>query len=46
MMMLADLSQIKCDFNKLKDVLEKTGDEIGVSIKIQREEIFESMHNI
>jgi ACT domain-containing protein len=46
MMMLADLSQIRCEFNELKDILEKTGDEIGVSIKIQREEIFESMHNI
>lgn len=46
MMMLADLSKLKCDFNTLKDILEKKGDEIGLSIRIQREEIFKTMHTI
>ncbi|NTW72459.1 MAG: ACT domain-containing protein [Eubacteriaceae bacterium] len=46
MMMLVDLSKLKCDFNTLKDILEKKGDEIGLSIRIQREEIFKTMHTI
>jgi ACT domain-containing protein len=46
MMMLVNLSNIKCDFNVLKDELDALGKEIGLSVKIQREEIFDYMHNI
>ena len=46
MMMLVNLKDMHCDFNKLKDVLESIGEEIGISIKIQRQEFFESMHKI
>jgi ACT domain-containing protein len=46
MMMLVNLSNISCDFNQLKDKLEELGNEIGLSIRIQREEIFDYMHNI
>lgn len=46
MMMLVDLSNLDSEFAVLKDTLEKTGQQIGVSIRIQREEFFKSMHNI
>ncbi|MPW27096.1 ACT domain-containing protein [Alkalibaculum sp. M08DMB] len=46
MMMLVNLSNVKCDFNELKELLESYGVEIGLSIKIQREEFFNTMHNI
>jgi len=46
MMMLVNLSNTSCEFNKLKEKLETLGEEIGLSIKIQREEIFHYMHNI
>ncbi|MFL0196662.1 ACT domain-containing protein [Clostridium sp. WILCCON 0269] len=46
MVMLVDLSEMKLDFIKLKASLESKADEIGVVIKIQREDIFTSMHEI
>lgn len=46
MMMLVNLGQIKCDFNQLKEQLENLEKEIGMSIKIQREEIFNYMQSI
>jgi len=46
MMMLVDLSNMNCDFNELKDLFENLGSQIGLSIKIQREEFFNTMHSI
>lgn len=46
MMMLVDLTNMDSDFATLKETLEQTGQEIGISIRIQREEFFKSMHNI
>ncbi|MFZ7119916.1 MAG: ACT domain-containing protein [Eubacteriaceae bacterium] len=46
MMMLVNLKNLKCDFNELKNTLDSFGKEIELSVKIQREEIFNSMHNI
>lgn len=46
MIMLADISKINVTFNELSDSLEKKGEELGVSIKIQHEDIFNSMHRI
>lgn len=46
MMMLVNLKNLKCDFNELKNNLDSFGKEIELSVKIQREEIFNSMHNI
>ena len=46
MMMLVDLSNMNCDFNELKDLFENLGTQIGLSIKIQREEFFNTMHSI
>ena len=46
MMMIASMEGISKDFNTVADDLEKLGKDIGVVIKCQREEIFDSMHRI
>ncbi len=46
MMMIVDTSLSARDFLTLSRDLEKLGEEIGVIIKLQKEEIFESMHRI
>ena len=46
MMMIVDMSGTDKDFNTVADELEKLGGDIGVVIKCQKEEIFDSMHRI
>ncbi|WHH61281.1 ACT domain-containing protein [Petroclostridium sp. X23] len=46
MIMLVDISSMEVDFSKLSDQLEKKGRELGLSIRIQHEDIFNSMHRI
>lgn len=46
MMMIVNLSNLICDFNDLKDRLEKYGQDIGLIVRIQREEIFNEMHMV
>lgn len=46
MMMISDMSASKVDFEVAKDQLNSLGESIGVSIKIQRSEIFDMMHRI
>lgn len=46
MTMLIDMANIKTSFGELKDVLEKVSEEIGMQIRLQREEIFKSMHRV
>ncbi len=46
MMVIADISGLDKDFKVICDEMEKLGDEIGVSIHCQREEIFEKMHRL
>ena len=46
MMMIVDVSAIEKTFGEVADELEKVGEEIGVTVKIQREEIFTKMHRI
>ena len=46
MMMIVDMAGTSKDFNQVADDLDKLGTEIGVVIKCQREEIFDSMHRI
>ena len=45
MIMIVDVSN-EISFEKVHDDLEKLGNELGVSIKMQREEIFNKMHRI
>ena len=46
MMMIVDVTNIEKTFGEVADELEKVGEEIGVTVKIQREEIFTKMHRI
>lgn len=46
MMMIADLQEASRPFDQVAKELEQIGDEIGVNIKCQREEIFNKMHRI
>ena len=46
MMMIADMSQSVKSVSVVSDDLDKLGEEIGVIIRCQREEIFNSMHRI
>lgn len=46
MMMIADTSAAPKDFNTLSEELAQVGEEIGVVIKMQKEEIFDMMHRI
>ena len=46
MIMLVDLSGMQINFAELSDKLEEKGRQLGVSVKIQHEDIFNSMHRI
>ncbi|MBQ7919909.1 MAG: ACT domain-containing protein [Lachnospiraceae bacterium] len=46
MMMIVDTTGMNKPHGDLADELEKLGEEIGVSIKCQKEEIFDKMHRI
>ncbi len=46
MMMIVDISGMKDSFETLVSGLDDLGSQIGVSIKCQKEEIFDMMHRI
>ncbi|MBQ6587714.1 MAG: ACT domain-containing protein [Butyrivibrio sp.] len=46
MMMIVDMAGTSKEFNAVADDLDELGKSIGVVIKCQREEIFDSMHRI
>lgn len=46
MMMIVDMNESEKPFGDVSDELAQIGEEIGVIIKCQREEIFEKMHRI
>lgn len=46
MMMIVDLAKVSKEFDTIADELAQIGLEIGVVVKCQREEIFDSMHRI
>lgn len=46
MMMIVDISALDSSLGQAAEELEKLGEGIGVSVKIQREEIFTKMHRI
>lgn len=46
MMMIVDLSKSEKQFAEISSDLENVGQGLGVSVKCQREEIFEMMHRI
>ena len=46
MMMIVDTNNSTQTFDEISAALDKLGEEIGVAIKCQREEIFDMMHRI
>lgn len=46
MMMVVDVANLNVDFAACQEELKNLGEEIGVQIIAQREEIFEMMHRI
>ena len=46
MMMIVDMANGTASFAEISDQLDALGEEIGVTIKCQKEEIFEMMHRI
>ena len=46
MMMVVDASGSDVDFDDLSEALDGIGQDIGVNIRAQREEIFDSMHRV
>lgn len=46
MIMMVDLAGAAISFHELNERLMRKGDELGVRVEIQREEIFKAMHRI
>lgn len=46
MMMMLDQSEANSSFEDVKKALEAKGNELKVEVKIQREDIFNSMHTL
>lgn len=46
MVMIVDLSEPTCSFAQLQAELNRLGEQMGVQIRIQKNEIFEAMHQI
>ena len=46
MMMMLDCKNMKGNFDEVREALTEEGKKLGVDIKIQREEIFKSMHSL
>lgn len=46
MTMLVRLDTEQANFNEVQEALEKTGEELGVQVIIQREDVFQFMYKI
>ena len=46
MVMIVDLSEPTCPFDALQNDLNALGAELGLQVRIQKNEIFEAMHQI
>jgi ACT domain-containing protein len=46
MFMLVDMADTKLSFHEVSKKLESRGHELGMQIKIQREDIFDAMHQV
>lgn len=46
MIMIVDITECQVDFNTLKEKLEEKGQEIGVKVSAQHEDVFQFMHRI
>ena len=46
MMMVVDLAACETPFDQLRTILKDYGEGLGLSIRIQREDIFDAMHKL
>lgn len=46
MIMVGDMAESKVDIATLNEELEKTGNELGVKISLQHEDVFKFMHRV
>ncbi len=46
MIMLVDIEKANAKFKELSDILDELGNTLGLSIRIQHEDLFNSMHRI
>ena len=46
MVMAVDAGKARVSISELREVLEQLGKKMGISIRMQREEIFDAMHRI
>jgi len=46
MVLMVDLSKVSQSFDEIKKALVLVGKDLGVDVRIQREEIFNSMHTV
>lgn len=46
MIMLVEISEMTCSFTELSASLDEQGKSLGVSVRIQREDIFKAMHQV
>ena len=46
MMMVVDLTLCQEPFDRLRTALKEYGEERGLSVRIQREDIFDAMHKL
>jgi len=46
MIVIVNLAEANCSFSELKETLAKKGDELGVGIFSQHEELFQFMHKV
>ncbi|ETA81279.1 ACT domain-containing protein [Youngiibacter fragilis] len=46
MIMFVDLEGMSTDYKVLKSSLDDAGDKLGVTVKIQHEDVFNSMHKL
>ncbi|MCI1859637.1 MAG: ACT domain-containing protein [Sporolactobacillus sp.] len=46
MIMMLDLSETQENFGRIKQIMADEGEQLKVQVKIQREEIFTSMHSL
>ncbi len=46
MIMIVDMGKCKVGYEEIQSMLKKQSEKMGMSIRIQHEDIFNSMHNI
>lgn len=46
MIMVVDISVATKEIKEIRDILNKAGEDLGVSITIQHEQVFQAMHRI